>query len=149
MSPRIKFGLIAGGIGLVLNICVAAVMGVCGPGVAAVAGALAGYFAAKNERPLSQGEGAKSGAIAGLIAGGLVLIGQILGGITTLTLMPAISEAMNISLGVETGDPIYWAAGLSTAACFSAVGIVLAVGAGAGTGYISTPAAASQPPAAD
>ena len=145
MSPRVKFGLIAGAIGLALNICVSAVMGICGPVVAAIAGALAGYFAAKNEHPLSKGEGAKTGAIAGAIAGGLVLIGQMLGGVAALTLLPAIYEAMDIPLAEVSSDPSYWVSGLLMAVCFSAVGIGLAAGAGAGAGYLGTPSQPTPP----
>ncbi|MDI6769044.1 MAG: hypothetical protein QMD04_05150 [Anaerolineales bacterium] len=143
MLPRMKFGLISGAIGLVLNVCVAAVLGICGPMLAIIAGALAGYFAAKGEKLPTQGEGAKAGAIAGAIAGGLTLIGQILGGIGVLTIFPAI---MDIPMAGLTGQLSYWLSGLMTATCFGLIGVGLAAGAGAGTGYLGTPSQSVNPP---
>ena len=139
MSARIRVGLIAGGIGLVLTACIGAIMGICGPVVSLVAGALAGYFAAKQEAPASQGEGGKVGATAGAIAGGLGVIGQIIGGILALTILPPLMESLgNYSFSGASGEASYWIGGATTALCFGVVGVILAAIAGYATGYIST-----------
>ena len=64
MQPRTRIGLIVGMIGLVLNICVAGFVGFCGPFLALVAGGIAGFFAAQQEKPLTKNEGARLGATA-------------------------------------------------------------------------------------
>ena len=85
MKPRIRMGLIVGGIGLLLNVCIAALMGICGPFVSLLAGGVAGYLAVQQEKPSIKSEGGKIGAIAGSIAGALVSIGQIIGGVVALS----------------------------------------------------------------
>jgi hypothetical protein len=143
MQPRIKLGLIVGAIGAVLNICVAAAVGVCGPAVSLVAGAIAGYFAAQQERPATKAEGARSGATAGAIAGGLIIVGQVIGGLGALFYMQASGAQLpfgNIP-SASQGAPvqmIYYLSGAGTAICFGIVGTLLAAGAGAGTGYLGT-----------
>ncbi len=139
MSARVKVGLIAGAIGLVLTACVAAVFGICGPVVSLLAGAGAGYFAAKRETPASQGEGGKFGAVAGAIAGGLCVIGQIIGGIAALTILPPLMESLgNYAYSSISGEVTYWLSGAATALCFGVVGVALAAIAGYAVGYIST-----------
>ncbi|NOY99822.1 MAG: hypothetical protein GXP40_11600, partial [Chloroflexi bacterium] len=98
MSPRVKFGLLAGTIGLVLNTCVSGLFGICGPLVSLLAGGAAGFFAARGEKRPAQGEGAKVGAIAGAISGALVLVGQIIGGLAALVFLQ--SQDFLLQLGV-------------------------------------------------
>jgi hypothetical protein len=139
MSARIRIGLIAGGISLVLTACVGALMGICGPAVSLVAGAIAGYFAAKQESPASQSEGGKIGAIAGAIAGGLGVIGQVIGGIASLTLLPSLMQSLgNYTYSAASGQAVYWISGAFTALCFGMVGVVLAAIAGYAVGYVSS-----------
>ena len=61
MKPRVKYGLIVGIIGLILNACVSAAMGLCGPFLALLAGAAAGFLAAQGEKAISQTNGARLG----------------------------------------------------------------------------------------
>ena len=70
MQPRMRMGLIVGVIGLALNVCVSGFIGLCGPLVSLIAGAVAGFFAAQQEKLGTKGEGARAGAIAGAVAGG-------------------------------------------------------------------------------
>lgn len=148
MKPRVKMGLAVGAVGLALNVCVAAFMGICGPLVSLIAGAAAGFFAVQQEKPTVKGEGAKIGAIAGAIAGGLVIVGQIIGGVGALAFIQ-YSGAQSIFGAVPSpaSDPssqlIYYLSGMGTAFCFGIVGALLAAGAGAGTGYVATQ---EQPP---
>lgn len=154
MKPRVKMGLAVGAVGLALNACVAALIGFCGPVVSLVAGAVAGYLAVQQEKPMTKGEGSKIGAIAGAIAGGLVIIGQVIGGVGAL----AFLQYSGVQFGIGTvpqpsSDPsvqaIYYLTGMGTAFCFGLVGALLAAGAGAGTGYMATreqPAMPLNPP---
>jgi hypothetical protein len=149
MSASVRVGLIAGVIGLVLTACVGALFGLCGPVVSLLAGAAAGYFAAKQSTPATQSEGGKIGATAGAIAGALCVVGQLIGGISALTILPPLMESMgNYQYSAVSGESLYWISGALTALCFGIVGAGLAAGAGFGTGYISTtptPPPPSQP----
>ena len=89
MRPRVKYGLIVGIIGLILNTCVSVALGVCGPLTALAAGAAAGFLAAREEQAAEQANGARLGAISGGIAGGLVFVGQLIGGRKTRTSTPS------------------------------------------------------------
>lgn len=143
MQPRIRMGLFVGAIGLVLNICVAGFMGICGPVVSLLAGGVAGFLAAQQEKLPTKGEGAKAGAIAGLIAGALIIIGQVIGGIGALAFMQ-FSGTPSIFGGIPSpsADPsqsvIYYVSGIGTGVCFGIVGAVLAALVGAGAGYMTT-----------
>ncbi len=143
MQPRFKMGLSIGAIGLVLNICVAGFIGLCGPLVSLLAGGAAGFFAAQQEKLPAKNEGAKAGAIAGGIAGGLVIIGQVIGGIGALALMQATGASLPFGTIPASGDSagmvIYYVSGIGTGLCFGIFGALLAAGAGAGAGYMATP----------
>lgn len=154
MKPRVKMGLAVGAVGLALNVCVAALMGICGPAVSLAAGAVAGYLAVQQEKPTIKGEGAKIGAIAGVIAGALVIVGQIIGGVGALAFLQYSGMQFNFgTVPQPSSDPsfqaIYYLSGMGTAFCFGLVGALLAAGAGAGTGYAVTqeqPAMPINPP---
>jgi hypothetical protein len=143
MQPRIRIGLIVGVIGLVLNICVSGFLGFCGPVVSLIAGAAAGFFAAQQERPARKNEGARAGATAGGIAGGLIILGQMIGGVGALFFMQSsgiespFGQIPSVS-GDATTQIAYYAGGLGTAVCFGLIGALLAAGAGAGAGYLGT-----------
>lgn len=144
MQPRIRMGLIVGAIGAVLNACVSAAVGLCGPAVSLIGGAVAGYFAAQQEKAPAKSEGAKVGAISGAIAGGLILIGQVIGGIVALAFVQM--SGMQVPFGSvpsASADPgqqvIFYVSGIGTGVCFGLVGAALAAMAGAGTGYLGTP----------
>jgi len=148
MQPRIKVGLIVGGIGLVLNSCAAAVFGLCGPLVTLIAGAVAGYITAQQENLPTKNDAAKAGGIAGGITGGLMIIGQLIGGFGVL-LMAQVTGAQSVFGTIPSfeSDPAsligYYIGGAGTGICFGLIGAFLAAGAGAVAGYIATP---DQPP---
>ncbi len=144
MKPSIKIGMLAGVIGLVLNVCVSAAAGICGPAVSLVAGALAGYFAARQEKPATKGDGARSGATAGAITGLLITVGQIIGAIGALAYMQYSGSSLPFgTIPSRSADAslqiIYYLTGAGTGICFGLVGTVLAALAGAGAGYLGTP----------
>jgi hypothetical protein len=152
MKPRTRIGLIVGAIGAVLNVCVAGAFGICGPVLSLIAGAVAGFFAAQQERPFNKNEGGRIGATAGGIAGALVIIGQIIGSLGALLLvqvggMPTIVGSAPSPSSDVPAQIIYYGAGVGTALCFGIVGAALAAGAGAGAGYLGTPEPAAPPPA--
>ncbi|MCC6260526.1 MAG: hypothetical protein IT311_06655 [Anaerolineales bacterium] len=142
MQPRIKLGLAIGAVGLVLNICVAGFMGVCGPIVSLIAGGVAGYLTAQQEKLSAKGNGAKAGAIAGGIAGGLVIIGQLIGGVAALALIQVSGVSTIFGQAPITADTAgtfsYYIGGLGTGVCIGLFGAILAAGAGAGVGYAAT-----------
>ncbi len=143
MQPKIKVGLLVGAIGLVLNICVASTVGLCGPAVSLVGGALAGFFAARQEKSANKGEGARVGAISGVIAGALILIGQVIAAIGALAffqfsgLQFPFGQVPSTSADASQ-QVLYYVSGLGTGVCFGLVGTVLAALAGAGAGYLGT-----------
>jgi hypothetical protein len=124
---------------------VSTVFGFCGPLITSLAGALAGFWAASQEKVSSKGEGARLGAVAGAIAGGLMLIGQMLGGVGALLwvqlsgMPPFWGTVPSASAGLAQ-QVLYYGTGLLTGVCFGAVGVALSTLAGAGGGYLSTPA---------
>ncbi len=155
MQPRTKIGLIAGVIGLVLNICVAWFMGVCGPVLALSAGVIAGYLAGQQEKPSTKNDGARVGGIAGGIAGGLIILGQIFGSVARLIYMQTTGAQIPFGqVPSVSSDPAmqitFYGAGIGTALCFGIVGLLLAVGAGALVAYFTTPdQPAVMPPSQD
>ena len=139
MAARIKVGLIAGVISLAFTACLSSLFGICGPVVSLIAGALAGYFAAKQETPVSKSEGGKIGAISGAITGGMGFIGQFVGSILALTILPPLMASMgNNSFNAISSEPTYWISGFGTAFCIGLGGVLFSALAGFGTGYIST-----------
>ena len=151
MQPRTRIGLIVGVIGLVLNICVAGFLGFCGPFLSLVAGGIAGFFATQQEKPFTKSEGARVGATAGGIAGGLIIFGQLLGGIAALFYMQSSGTTTPFGqLPDLSSDPAtqlgYYAGGIGTAICFGLIGALLAAGAGAGAGYLTTSDQPTMPP---
>lgn len=144
MQSRIKFGLIVGVVGLALNVCVSAFLGICGPVVSLIGGALAGFLAVQGEKPATKGEGARVGATSGAIAGGLILLGQLLGAIASLVYVQF--SGMKPPFGTipapsadAAQQMIYYLSGLGTGFCIGLVGVALAALGGAGTGYMGTP----------
>ena len=151
MQPRTRIGLIVGVIGLVLNICVAGFVGFCGPFLSLIAGGIAGFLAVQREKPFTKNEGARAGATAGGIAGALIILGQIIGGMGALAYMQA--SGMTTPFGQLpdlSGDPAtqigFYAGGIGTALCFGVIGALLAAGAGAGAGYLATSDQPTTPP---
>lgn len=139
MQPRVKIGLIIGAIGLVLNIFIAALSGLCGPFVSLLGGAVAGFLSGKSEKAASKAEGARLGAISGAIASGMILIGQLIGAIGAL----AFFQFSNISVPLgkvpalsapPSEHVLYYADGIGTGLCFGLVGMVLGSLTGAGAG---------------
>lgn len=151
MQPRVRIGLIVGAIGLVLNICASGLFGVCGPLLSLIAGGVAGYFAVQREKPTVKQEGRRVGATSGGIAGGLMILGQIIGGIGALFYIQSTGGATPFgTVPPLSGDPAalagFYLGGLGTGVCFGIIGALLAAGAGAGVGYFTTQDQPAAPP---
>ena len=143
MKARIKFGLIVGGIGLILNICVCFMIGLCGPVVALLAGVIAGLLAAQQEVLTYKKDGALCGATAGGIAGALMLIGQVIAAIGTSVFYqysntPTIFGEVPAPTAGSDEQIFYYAGSLLGSFCYGLVGVTLSAIGGAITGYIAT-----------
>ncbi|MCX6081252.1 MAG: hypothetical protein NTW32_17105 [Chloroflexi bacterium] len=139
MSPRLKWGLITGGVVALLNLCGGTLLGAfnnCFSIVTvAIAAVVAGYFCAHQE-PAE--EAIKAGGIAGAIVGAMnlvsQLIGGILGGLIGLGILAAFTpqakaDPSSFSMGAGLGIGIIVIAAIVT-------GIILILG-GAGIGALT------------
>ena len=151
MQPRTRIGLTIGAIGMVLNICVAGFLGFCGPVLSLVAGGIAGFLAAQQEQQPTKADGARVGATTGGIAGGLIILGQVIGGLGALAYYQYSGTPLPFGAAPTTSAPatemlIYYLTGAGTGLCFGVIGALLAAGAGAGAGYLVTPDLPAVPP---
>ena len=146
-NPAVRYGIIVGVIGLIVNIFIAGFIGLCGPVTSLVAGAVAGYLAARAVHALVRGDGARVGATSGAITGAFVLVGQMIGGIAALLIIRSTGSAqINQLFEQQNGSAAqvgFWAGGVAVSACLGLIGIGLAAGAGALAGYFATPAQAA------
>ncbi len=141
MKPFLKFGLIVGAIGLLVIVPVSTFMGICGPGVTLVAGAVAGFLSAYYGNVGTRKDGAQSGAFSGAIAGAITLVGQVIGAFLALALIQKSGTQISIGQIPTSSSPAYmhiayYASGMATGFCFGLIGIVLGGLAGALTGSL-------------
>ena len=142
MKVQYKYGLIIGGIGLVMNVFVSTAFGICGPLIALVAGGAAGYMVGRQGDIKNKGEGARMGALAGSITGALMLLGQVIGGLLSLSLVRSatflgpLGDLLSSDVGI---GEIYYGIGIAVSLCSGLVGIIASALAGAGGAYLSTP----------
>lgn len=145
MSPRVRIGLIVGLIGAVLNTGVSALFGFCGPFATLIAGAIAGLLTARATRGALRPATTTNGAIAGVITGGLMLIGQMLGAVISLLLV--LSGALGLPMGTLPSGGAeqagVWIGGLGVGLCFGVVGALLGAAGGAGAAYVAWQAPAT------
>ncbi len=155
MTPRVRWGLIAGGVLALLNLCGGTLIGIFNNclillTVAAGAGA-AGYLSAREE-PAAEAQ--KSGAIAGAIAGGLSLVGQLVGAVIGGIVGTSILASLNPEL--QQVDPSQLAGGaaigvvasLATSLCVGVVMIAVGAGIGALTARLAAQSPTPPPPVA-
>jgi hypothetical protein len=143
MTAKVKFGLLAGVIGLLLNIPTSAFACVfCGPLVALLAGFSAGSLTARSEPALRQGDAQRQAAVAGIVAGALVLIGQLIG-----IVISAVTDLGRGAVEVppQLSEPVDQASILvASLGCGLVIGLVdIAVSAAGGAlaGRLATPTA--------
>lgn len=135
MKTHVKYGLIGGGIGFVLNIPIAAFMGICGPIVSIAAGGISGFMSSYNSKETQKREGTQAGAIAGGIAGALTLVGQLIG--ATLVLIFVHQSGMPMGIGEVPAlnapaweKTVYYGFGIGTGFCIGLAGAILSAIAG-------------------
>jgi hypothetical protein len=143
MSPRVKYALIVGSIGSLINLFVSVAFGLCGPGIALLVGGIAGFLAAQAQEPRSKGDGGRAGAVAGAIGGGIMLVAQVLASLIALMLtqfsglqpfgggVPARSDPLSLHL-------IYYLSGLGVGLCFGVADVIAAALAGTVAGYLNS-----------
>ncbi len=135
MKPFLKFGLLVGAVGFFVIIPVAVVLGICGPGVTLLAGAIAGFLTAYRGKAATSRDGAQTGAMAGAISGGIMLLGQILGAVLVVAFahvtqtQPVFGSVPSLSAPLSELIP-YYSGGLGVGLCFGLVGILLGAIAG-------------------
>ena len=150
MSPRIKWGLLAGGAVALLNLCGGVLIGAVNNCITiitvSIAAAAAGYFCARQE-PAAEAikAGATAGAIIGVISLVSQLIGGIIGGFVGAGILSSVSPVANqdpsaFSQGVGLGIGVIIASAII-------VGIIL-IFAGAGIGALAAKLSVQQAPAA-
>jgi hypothetical protein len=145
MSPRIKWGLIAGAGVAVLNLCGGALMGALNNCISivtvSIAAAVAGYFVAQQE---PSGEAVKAGAVAGAVVGGMNLVSQLVGGVMGgfigASLLSSFSTLAQVSpdeitSGMRMGIGLI----LISAVVVGAILILLGTGIGALTAKLTAP----------
>jgi uncharacterized protein YqgC (DUF456 family) len=146
MSPRLKYGLIAGIIIAVLNLCGASLMGAFNNCLALItvliASAVAGYLCGKQE---PAGQAAMGGAVAGGIIGGCSLVSLVLGNL--IGSVVGVGIVSMASQNIQTGSSSFLSS-LGTGVVVALVinicsGIVLCL-AGAGVGALAANLSASQ-----
>ena len=103
-------------------------------------GLAAGYLVGVFEKPTNNANVLKRGAIAGAIAGGLVLLGALIGGIINASIlnpadMAQIYEWLGVS-GYELDQTTIWAGQLGSAVCGGLLNVVLMAGMGAAGGAL-------------
>ena len=148
MTAKVRWGLIAGLVGLFINTLASLVFPFCGPIASFGIGIIAGFFVSQQEPATTKGEGAQDGAITGLIAGAFILLGQIIGAATNLAI--AQTEQYGLIFGPlpdlssPEGQAIYWLIGIGVGLCFGLVDMFACVLGSALVGYFRTQNIAAQ-----
>ncbi|NPA93656.1 MAG: hypothetical protein GXO56_08270 [Chloroflexi bacterium] len=129
MSKPVKFGLLVGAIGLVTNACISALLGLCGPGVSLIAGAVVGYLI--GHQAVGKAQAGKDGALGGAVAGVLLLVGQIIGGLLALVIIQHVPSQGGWLQPPSPSAPgseiaLYYMGGLGAGVCFGLIDIAIA-----------------------
>ena len=146
----VKAGLISGVVMMVLVLVAAFIAPMCALCVPLLVGLLAGYLNGVFEK--SPETVVQRGALAGLIAGGLGMAGQMCAAvINAAVLQDSSNQVINQYLNLPASDPTtVWAGQLIAALCIGLINIALSAGLGAGGGAIwKGTAGKTQPPAPD
>jgi hypothetical protein len=144
MSNRVRFGLIAGLIGLVVNLCASTPTACLGPFVALIVGAAAGYFTLQAEPP-TEGSAARLGASSGVIAGLLILVSHLIAAAVGPAVMLA-TQTQPFPYSFRLPQPgnggemaMYWIGAIGTGLCMGVLSLGCAAGGGALAGSLVAP----------
>lgn len=144
----VKAGLISGGIMFLLVLIAASVISpLCALCVPLLSGLLAGYLTGTFEK--MPDTVVTRGAMAGAIAGGIGIVGQIGASIINAAVMQNPEMQINRVLGLPPVDAgTMWALQIGMAFCVGLINVGLTAGLGAGGGAIwKGTAGKAQPPA--
>lgn len=133
----VKAGLIAGAVLLVLALGTGAIVSpLCTPCVAILLGLLAGYLSGNFDKPIMSNDALRKGAIAGLIAGAIGILGQLIAGVINATAIDP--EVLNEFLGQEGAldRTTLWIAQMASAFCVGLVNVAISAGLGAAGGAL-------------
>ncbi len=98
-----RSGLIFGAVSLILIFGTTLISPICAPCLGIFLGLAAGYVAGVFAKPPTSGESVRIGGFAGLIAGGLGLVGELIGGaINASTYNAAAMQEVYKILGIPT-----------------------------------------------
>lgn len=137
MKPRLRVGLVVGGISIIPSFLMAFTFCCMVPFLALFVGSVAGYFAAIQEKPRSRDEGAGVGAIAAGIAGGLSSAGILVSlSISRFFFNFRSFDRFAESLTSNPGNVIKEVISIGAMGLFV---LAFYVAAGTVTGYTSTP----------
>lgn len=144
----VKAGLFAGAAMLVLVLVGAIFSPLCALCVPLVAGLAAGYMTGMFEKmPATT---VKNGAIAGAIAGGLGIVGQLIAAVINAAVMQNPDNQINQLLGVPPSDAsAIWMTQVGFACCLGLINVALTAGFGAGGGAIWNNTAGKTTPPSD
>lgn len=135
----VKAGLLCGG-GMMLFVLLAAtgLSPVCALCVPLLGGTLAGYLTGVFERTTPSGEMSKRGALAGLIAGGIALPGNLIASIiNAFVLQNPQYQPFHLLLGTPAVEPeIVWGMQVGLACLVGLINILLSAGLGFAGGAI-------------
>lgn len=133
-----KSGLIIGVVSLLFSFGAAFVISpLCVPCLAFAFGLLAGYFAGLFDKPGDQNRAVRVGALAGLIGGVGLLLGQVIGAVVnSIVIGPEGVTRMLAQMGYFVGSPaqieeVYWIGIALSTACLVVFDAALMAGFGA------------------
>lgn len=138
---------LVGGVGCLAAVLTGAIQWqICVPCLALGLGAGAGYLACRAARPVDQNSATRLGATSGALAGGLTLLGNVVGGLIGAALlgpqgaqanMAGIARSLGITVPATPISPVtYYATALGSSACCGVGVIFVMAGLGALAGLV-------------
>lgn len=142
MTARVRWGMIVGIVGMFVNTFASLVVALSGPILSFIFGIIAGLVVTRKEPASSKGKGAQQGAITGLIAGGLIFLGQVIGAVANLIYaqMPAYESLFGPvpELTTPQGQTSYWVIGIGVGLIFGLIDTLACVLGGSIIGRLLT-----------
>lgn len=145
MSQKVKFGLIIGVVALILTVFASIICGLFGPFLAVLGGALAAFLAIR-QTATSKQEAAQDGAIAGLVVGAMMTVGQLIA--AAINIIITRNTNTQPIIGTLPGPDqqyLYWIMGPAVGLCFGIADVIAAMLGGAGAGYLTAPKQSDTP----
>lgn len=142
MTARVRWGMIVGIVGMFVNTFASLVVALSGPILSFLFGIIAGFVVSRKEPATSKGKGAQQGAATGLIAGGLIFLGQLIGAVANLIYaqMPEYESLFGPfpTLTTPQGQTTYWLIGIGIGVLFGLIDTLACVLGGSIIGHLLT-----------